>query len=109
MSTEDQSIVAILEMTKNHLKLLYNDRLRRIVLFGSQARGDAHINSDVDILVVLEDPVDIYHETRELVAIELTLFNFFHKNVHLLPFSEKAFLTEDHPLLYYVRDEGVDV
>lgn len=37
------------------LRALYGDRLQRIVLFGSWARGDADEESDLDLLVVLDD------------------------------------------------------
>ena len=30
----------------------------RIILFGSQARGDAHRHSDIDLLVVFDDLID---------------------------------------------------
>lgn len=33
----------------------YGDRLARVVLYGSYARGDFHAESDVDLLVVLRD------------------------------------------------------
>lgn len=36
---------------------LYGDRLTELVLFGSQARGDAEEGSDIDILVVLKGEV----------------------------------------------------
>ena len=39
------------------LEDLYRDRLKAVVLFGSRARGDAHPESDIDLLVVL-DQVD---------------------------------------------------
>lgn len=32
----------------------FKERVREIVLFGSQARGDAHEESDVDLLVVID-------------------------------------------------------
>ncbi len=32
----------------------FGDRLRELVLFGSYARGDAHEDSDVDVLVSIE-------------------------------------------------------
>lgn len=35
----------------------YSDRLTAIILFGSQARGDATPDSDFDVLIVLKDPV----------------------------------------------------
>jgi predicted nucleotidyltransferase len=36
------------------LRGLYGERLRNVLLFGSWARGDAHPESDIDLLVVLD-------------------------------------------------------
>jgi hypothetical protein len=33
----------------------FGDRVRELTLFGSHARGDAHDESDVDVLVVIDD------------------------------------------------------
>ncbi len=41
------------------LRRLYADRLHRVVLFGSFARGEARADSDLDALVVL-DRIDHY-------------------------------------------------
>ena len=38
---------------KQDLSQIYGDRLRGIYLFGSYARGDFDIDSDVDVLIVL--------------------------------------------------------
>ena len=38
-----------------HLKDKYGDRVERVVLFGSVARGDPRADSDVDLLIVTED------------------------------------------------------
>lgn len=46
------------------LRRLYGDRLRRVLLFGSWVRGDAHPESDIDLLVVL-DRVDSPWEELE--------------------------------------------
>ncbi|MBA2295376.1 MAG: nucleotidyltransferase domain-containing protein [Actinobacteria bacterium] len=37
------------------LRRLYGARLREVVLFGSWARGDADAESDIDLLVVLDE------------------------------------------------------
>ncbi len=44
------------------LRELYGSRLREVVLFGSRARGDHTEESDLDLLVVLDDPVDAWQE-----------------------------------------------
>jgi predicted nucleotidyltransferase len=44
----------------------YGPRLKQVILFGSAARGEATPESDIDLLVVLEGPVDVVAEVRVL-------------------------------------------
>lgn len=46
---------AIAKAVKEQLQLLYGDRLAKVILYGSYARGDFHEESDIDFLVVLKD------------------------------------------------------
>jgi predicted nucleotidyltransferase len=52
---EPPELRGILAELKERLGALYGDRLLSVVLFGSQARGDAEAGSDIDVLVVLRD------------------------------------------------------
>jgi predicted nucleotidyltransferase len=62
---------------KNKLKIITNDtveailsvskNVEKIILFGSQARGDSNVGSDIDILVV----VDILEEQLGEIKIEM--------------------------------------
>ncbi|NEP62121.1 MAG: nucleotidyltransferase domain-containing protein [Symploca sp. SIO2G7] len=47
-------IQTILNQTCQGLKTLYKEQLDQIILFGSQARGDAKTDSDIDVLIVLK-------------------------------------------------------
>jgi predicted nucleotidyltransferase len=38
----------------------------RVILFGSYARGDARINSDVDFMIITESDLPRYKRSREL-------------------------------------------
>jgi predicted nucleotidyltransferase len=51
------------------LQGLYGARLRRVLLFGSWARGDAHPESDIDLLVVLDRLESPWHELRRMERI----------------------------------------
>jgi len=55
-------IKPILEELKREFEAIYGDRLVKMILFGSQARGDADDGSDVDVLVVLRGPVNDWEE-----------------------------------------------
>lgn len=52
--TPDQ-LQALSGEVKQALTDVYGDRLDRVILYGSYARGDFHAESDVDFLVVLTD------------------------------------------------------
>ena len=66
-----KNIQPILEEVKQALVNLYQDQLESIILYGSQARGDAREDSDIDILVVLKSAINPYQEidkTSEIIA-----------------------------------------
>ena len=64
-------LASVLQQLRAGLEAQYGDRLDRVLLYGSQARGDAGPESDVDVLVVLEGEVDALveiHRNSHLVA-----------------------------------------
>ena len=56
----------ILARLKRELVALYGPRLKQVLLYGSRARGDHRDDSDYDVLVVLEGPVDWWAEQKRL-------------------------------------------
>jgi len=68
---DDRTVREVLTRLKKGLVELYGDRLCKVVLFGSRARGDNDPDSDIDVLVVLKPPVRVGEEiarTSHLVA-----------------------------------------
>jgi len=57
MNTTLNNIQPTLHELKLGLKELYGDRLVKLILFGSHARGEANLDSDIDLLAVLKSPV----------------------------------------------------
>ena len=53
-----------IQAIRDTLNELYGARLKGVVLFGSRARGDVDDDSDLDLLVLLEGPVDFGTELR---------------------------------------------
>lgn len=91
------------------LRGLYGDRLRHVILFGSWARGDAHPESDIDLLVVLDRVESSWEERRHMEAI---LADHSYENdtvVTVLPASEDAYERSDQPVLITARREGQPV
>jgi len=85
---------------------LYSSRLRHLVLFGSQARGEAHSESDVDVLVVLSEELDYVAEVRRLLDIMMRLLDRFEVVVSFKPVSLSTYRNTEHPLMINIHREG---
>ncbi len=64
--TEQPQNNPILKRFRDALNEMYGDRLERVVLYGSRARGDAHKESDYDVAVFLRDMPDRFAEMNRL-------------------------------------------
>jgi predicted nucleotidyltransferase len=97
----------ILFQLKQALSDLYGDRLRHLTLFGSQARGDSHPESDIDVLVVLRAPVNPGEEIKRTGKIVSDLSLNYDVVISCLFMDETHYQTGDNSLLRNVRKEGV--
>ena len=59
----------ILKKCKQALKKYYGERLKKVILYGSMARGQTNPASDIDLLVLLSPPCDYFAELRQVVEI----------------------------------------
>lgn len=67
MNALPDNIREVVLKLESGLKELYGDRFRGLLLYGSYARGTAWEGSDVDLLLLLNGPVD---PVREIIAAE---------------------------------------
>ena len=85
----------------------YSDRLIVIVLFGSQARGDATPDSDFDVLVVLKDSVNTVRAIEQTGYFLSPLCLKYSVVICNLFFSVTRFENEQTILIQNIRKEGV--
>lgn len=99
----------VAEAVAADLAALYGDRLKMVVLFGSRARGDAHPESDIDLLVVLDE---VRSRRKELARMSDVLWRYSlaHDTVITeLPISAAEYDAGQEPLVLRARAEGVRV
>jgi predicted nucleotidyltransferase len=87
---------------------LYGARIERVVLFGSRARGDAHLESDYDVAVFLRDLTDRWREIDRLAAIETDILTETGGFIHAMPYRAGSY-RERTPLMHEIRREGIDL
>jgi predicted nucleotidyltransferase len=64
---EEKIIGPIVQQCKEVLSRYYGARLKGVILYGSTARGEADLASDIDLLVLLSAPLDYFAELRQIV------------------------------------------
>lgn len=94
---------------RERFEALYEKRLVRIVLYGSQARGDSQPASDIDVLVVLTGPVRAGEEIARTSDIVADLSLCFDEVISCVFMDEDDFLHRAGPLLRNIRREGIAV
>ncbi len=105
MTPIDDPVVARFRKT---LTAMYGERLDRVVLFGSRARGDARPDSDYDIAVFLNGFVNRWVEVDRIMPVVTDILYDAGAFVHAVPYRAGAD-QERTPLMHEIRREGLDV
>lgn len=105
----DARIQPVLTQLRTRLETVYGRRLSRVILYGSNARGSAATDSDIDLLVVLRGEVSPCEEIAR-TADDVAKISLEHNVVLACVFvSREQFEREQSPFLMNVRREGVPV
>ncbi|MCL2114963.1 MAG: nucleotidyltransferase domain-containing protein [Methanobrevibacter sp.] len=94
-----------IEIAKSFAKSIKNNKIKKVVLFGSVARGEDNAESDIDILIVSSFREDIFDLIYNKV-VEILMKDGEHISAHII--SEERFNTKKHySFLSNVLEEGV--
>jgi predicted nucleotidyltransferase len=99
----------IINKCKIVLQKHYKERFKGLVLYGSIARNQADISSDIDMLVLLTQPFDFFQELRTIIELLYPVQLESEKLISVKPVLEKDY--EDGKLQLYrnAKRDGVAV
>ncbi len=103
------TVTGIVQDLRRRLEGLYGDRLAKVLIYGSQARGDSEAGSDIDVLVVLKGAVHAGEEVDRTLDIVAELSFNTDELINCVFVSDREFAEHDSPLLLNARREGVVV
>jgi uncharacterized protein len=98
----------ILKRFRAALDELYGERIERVVLFGSRARGEAREGSDYDVAVFLRDLTDRWQEIDRIVPVVTDIIDDTGAVIHAMPYRAGAY-RDRTSLMREIRREGVDL
>lgn len=98
----------ILTRFRSALDETYGERIERVVLFGSHARGEARADSDYDVAVFLKDLDSFGTEAGRIAAIETDILYDTGAVINAIPFGAGAY-RERTGLMQELRRDGIDL
>jgi uncharacterized protein len=104
-TTRDNPILAKFRSVLNEM---YGERIERVVLFGSRARGDAGEDSDYDVAVFLKDLSDRWAELNRLAELRVKFSDETGAFFDAKPYPAGAY-RDLSPLVHEIRQEGLDL
>ena len=109
IKVENKQLFILLDELKTRLVKLYGKRLFSLILFGSHARGEATPDSDIDVMAVLSDPVDVFDEISRMSDVRWYFLMEYDELVSIIPTSESDYLSCPRSFLRVVRREGIKI
>lgn len=100
-------IKPILSQLSAYLKATYKTNLKEVILFGSEARGNATLESDIDVLIVLEKPFNYYQEVHKIGEFISNICLEYNRLVSCCFTTEEEFRNEDNAFYRNIKKEGI--
>lgn len=95
-----------LRQIKDNLAKTYGERLRGVILYGSEARGDASEDSDIDLLVLLTGPIRLWKELTAIIDAIYSIQLDVERSIHAIPVNVDDYEAGEYSLYRNVRREG---
>ena len=109
MQTTDQDIISDL---KSRLPVQLGSHIKRIIVFGSRARGEGSPDSDLDIAILVDNKTTEIEKILDDIAYRVMWDHDFKPVISLKVFSEKDFMSAvARGFSFYrnVNQEGISV
>jgi predicted nucleotidyltransferase len=92
---------------RSRLGAVFHERLRGVLLYGSEARNEARAGSDVDLMVLLDGPVRLGRDLDTIVEALYPVQLEIDAPIHATPVSAETFEAGEWGVYRNARREGV--
>lgn len=104
-----ENIIPILVQFKKGVKNIYGQKLKRVILYGSYAKGSARQDSDIDLMIVLSEMESAFTEIDRLNEIKFSIGLEYDVYISTNPVSEDIFSHSTLPIFKNIVREGIEI
>lgn len=110
MITKDEKLNKLLPEVEKRIRELFGEKVSKIILFGSYARGDYNSESDVDIIVLVNDEnLYKYRKSRVKIILEYLEKHNILLSVRIVE-TDKFFMYKDTlPFYQNIINQGISL
>ncbi|MFQ5891593.1 MAG: nucleotidyltransferase domain-containing protein [Candidatus Methanofastidiosia archaeon] len=103
----DKKIKQLVNQIKEHLIKMYGKKIKQVIIYGSYVRGEATKDSDIDILIVIDDTLNPHEVRKSLSDIIFEILLEKGELISVIVVPESFFKNYKSPFILNVKEEGV--
>lgn len=103
----EKKIKQAVSRIKEHLIKVYGKKIKQVVIYGSYARGEATKDSDVDVLIVIDDTLNPLEVRKNLSDVILDILLEERELISVVAMPETFFNNYQSPFILNVKEEGL--
>jgi predicted nucleotidyltransferase len=103
----DERIRRLINQIKEHLMKMYGGTIKKVILYGSYVRGEETRDSDIDILVLVDQSLNPFEVRESLSDLLFDILLEEGELVSVIAVPEDFFENYNSPFMLNVKKEGV--
>ena len=105
----DVKLKKICKRVKEYTLQLYGDKIKQMILYGSQTKGSATNESDVDLLIVVEESLDPFDVRERLSDLLWDILMEESELISVVVLPENNFSDHQSAFIINVKKEGIHI
>lgn len=105
----DEKIKQIVCQVKERLLKIYGEKVADVILYGSHVRNEATEDSDIDLLVLVDESLDPSKVRESLSDFLFDILLEEKELVSVLVLHKNFFETHNYPFILNVKREGLKI
>lgn len=103
----DKRTKQLVNQVKECLVKMYGEKIKQVIIYGSYVRGEATKDSDIDVLVVIDDILNPFEVRKNLSDIIFDILLEKGELISVIAVPETLFKNYKSPFILNVREEGM--